>query len=335
MNKKSYIQDISSYLNDGFVVIPSAARKDLENYGTTINDLTNLVGIAKDTLSAIASANRLFVIPEGVLSNIKSYIENARSLSMELASRDESSAQNALSNMVNHMEQIIAQASSYLNLADSANYQRLDAQARSTLQELTSKISDDKKISASLKKSVVSTEQKSKKLLERISSGILSENFKRLRNSPWNYAIMTLSLLAAIYAFLCLVQKSNEVGNYLVPAFESGKLDYRILFVKWSTSLPYIILLSIAVLELRNRVRNRDTYLYRENVAGSLDGYTESLLNKVNDIKNQTERDRVRAMVINFMIDSMLELTKSPTNKNDKHSLGLKVKDIGEATITN
>ena len=335
MNKKSYIQTISSYIDDGFVVVPAGARNDLEANGMTIGDLNTFISIARDNLDALIVSKRLIVIPEGILNNFKSFIESSRETSSDLSSREYSTAQNALSNIINLMEQVIAQSAPYLNLADSTNYKSLDIQARDIIQELSRSIIEEKKQSNLIIKSVSATEKKSKNLLERISSGVLSENFKRLSNSKWNFALMSLALLATVYAFAYLVMKSNEISNYMIDSLVKNNLDHRLFLLKWSTSLPYLLLLSVALFELRNRIRNRDTYLYRENVAGSLDGYTESLLNKVEEIKSPQERDKVRSMVIEFMIDSMLELTKSPNIKSDKQSLGVKLRDIGEANITN
>ena len=335
MNKESYIQAIHSYLYDGSFVIPAGVRKDLAINGITINHLSDLIDLVKNSLTALEDTNKLVFIPEGVLANIKNYIESTRTSLQDLSSLDQNTAQNSLSNISNYMEQTIAQIASYLNIADSTSYRNLDFQASELITLLQAKINEDKKLSTILKRSVTSTEAKSKRLLERISSGVLSENFQRLGNSKWNYLIMFAAFGVAVYAFVCLIVKSNELNNYLIEAFSKANLDYRVFLVKWSTSIPYLLLLSVAILELRNRIRNRDIYMYRENVAGSIDGYTESLLNKVSDIKNSEERDKVRAMVIKFMIDSMLELTKSPTNKNDKHSIGVKVKDIAEATISN
>ena len=121
----------------------------------------------------------------------------------------------------------------------------------------------------------------------------------------------------------------------MIESFEKGSMDYRVFIAKWSSMLPYLFTLSVGILELRSRIRNRDIYVYRENVAASIDGYTESLLNRVEDMKSSTERDRARAIVIQFMIDSMLEITKSPIDSRDKQRVGLKIRDIGEATLSN
>lgn len=334
MNKEQYIQAIESYVNDGYMPIPSGTRRDLAYNGIKLADIEETINISKETLDSLLSSNKLRIMPEGTLSTIKSYIETSRQHLENLASGELSKAEQALGVIYSHTEQIVALVSPFSNLVDNLNYKSLVKEATATIELLKTSISEEKKESAAIRKSIKVTETKSTSLLRRISSGVLSENFKNLSNSKWNYTLMALGLLISLGAFVCLVIKSNEINNYLIAAFEQGSLDYRIFIAKWSTLVPYLFLLSIGVLELRSRIRSRDIYAYRENVAGSLDGYTESLLNRVDDIKNPAERDRARAMVIEFMIDSMLELTKSPIDKKDKHSIGVKVKDVGEATIS-
>lgn len=334
MSKAGHIERIVSYLGDGFIQLPATTPGNLDANGVSVAEFRTWIELAHRSLSSINEANKLTLIPENLLGSIVSNIEGARSniLETEDGKPDPAGHFNVAAS---HVEQLISQVAPYLNLIDSVNYRNLEDKVQNTLSAAEKGIEERKKSFDSLNKSTRLTNTKSQNLLKRISSGVLSENFGKLSNDAWNWLLMIGAAVLSIYAFIALLTRSNYLTGELVDALHKGNLNYGIFLAKWSLSIPYLVLLAIGLLELRSRIRLRDIYIFREKVAGSLDGYTEILLDKAGIIRNDAERSAARRAVIEFMIKSMLELTKTPSLKDGKQKVGLKAKDIVEADITN
>lgn len=333
MSKQDYIQKLTSYAGDGFVQFPAGARSDLESNGVTIAEFHTWVDMMKASLEALIAANKLLLLGEGILGSITNSLENIRTnvSNLDGVTPDQ---QSFFNNAVAEGEQFLYQIAPYLNLVDSVNYKNLSNRLDKSLVEASEAIKARKKNLDNLTKNTKTIQAKSDNILKKVSSGVLSQNFGNLSNNWWNWILMIGSALLALYGFLALLRISNELLDIVIYALEEGVVDYRILLVKWLLSTPYLILLSISLLELRSRIKLRDIYLFRKSVAGALDGYTENLLNKVEDIKDPKEKSVARRTVIEFMISSMLELTKLPSVKMEKQRIGLKVKDVAEADVT-
>lgn len=333
MSKIEYIEKIQSYLGDGFIVLPSNVRTDLTFNSVSFEEFRQWIDIARNSLEAINSADKLNLIPEGTLSNIVSYLEQIRNPIEQLVVGDPN-AEATYNTFVQQLESMIAMIAPFMNLVDNTNYDNLSRKLTDSLDVSKTQITSDKKLITKNSKILGDLTQQSQNLLARVSSGALSENFGKLSNSGWNWTLMILSAIVAIVAFCFLVVKADDLTTLLIAAFKIGNLDYRIFLAKWLTSLPYLGLLTVALFELRNRIRSRDIYVYRKNVAGSLDGYAQTLLNKVDSISDGKEKSAAFRIVIEFMINSMLELTKNPGIKNERQTLGIKVKDILEANVS-
>ena len=333
MSKIEYIDKIKSYIGDGFIILPSNVRTDLTYNSVSLDDFKQWIDIARNSLESINSSDKLVLIPEGTLSNITSYIEQIRAAHEQL-SISNPNAENTFNTFVTQMEALITAIAPYMNLVDNTNYNTLSQKLTDSLEVSKNQVASDKKLITKSNKTFNELSQQSQDLLAKVSSGVLSENFSKLSNSWWNWILMGISALASVVAFVFLVAKADDLTNLLIKAFETGSIDYRIFLAKWLTSLPYLALLTVALFELRNRIRSRDTYIYRRSVAGSLDGYAQALLNKVDNISDTKEKSAAFRSVIEFMISSMLELTKTPGIKNERQTVGIKVKDVLEANVS-
>lgn len=333
MSKVEFIDKINSYLGDGFVQFPANIRTDLEVNNVTLSEFRSWVDLAQRSLSAISKAQQFTIMPEGILGSITSNIEGIRN-SIPETEEGKPDPVNNFATAVNYGEQLISQIAPYLNLIDSIGYRSLTDKIEQSLSSAENDIDENKRSITALNRSAKSALTKSQDLLNKVSSGVLSQNFGNLSNSSWNWALMVGSAALSTFAFIALLKHSNELTQELVKALQKGHVDYGVFLVKWSLSIPYLILLAISLLELRSRIRLRDTYIFREKVAGSLDGYTEILLDKAGSIRNEAERGATRRAVIQFMIQSMLELTKTPSVKDEKQKFGIKAKDIIEADFS-
>lgn len=333
MSKYEHINTIRSYLKDGFIEIPAGARTDLESNGVTIEDFRLWVHDALLILQSIDKAKKLNLIPENVLSNIVSYLNNIRNEVSAYSVMDQTSV-NAFASSVNQLEQMIYMLLPYVNLAENLNLQALTNKVTTKLENINEENAKTNQEIESAKRKYKILNDKATKLLRGLSSGVLSKNFASLSKSPWHKVLLYGSGLTAVFAFLLLLLQSHSMTVYLIEGLTTGKFDYKIFVAKWLTTFPYLAFLTVMVLEVRSRIHLQDLYQFRETVASSLESYTESLLNKVEDISDSKEKDIARRMVIEFMISSMTELTKQPTTKSAKNSIGLEFKDIGKANIS-
>lgn len=332
--KPEYISKIESYVGDGLFDIPTSARADLVVNGVSVKDIREWAEIIRQTLATLSEARIMYLIPEGILANTVNYLESIRNNTGILTAPDQN-ANTALSNIISWMEALLSQLVPYTNLGENLSYESLKQRVGSALGEVQDKAAKADRDHKRLIKSTKDLEENTRRILQGVSSGTLSDKFKGLSNNWWNWLLMGLSTVAIGVAGYLLLQKTNELTTYVIAAFESGVLDYRVFLAKWLLTLPYLAIVSIAVLELRSRIKLRDLYVFRESVAGSLDGYTEVLLGHVENIENKDERSTARLRVLEFMIDSMLELTKTPSIKGEKQSMGVEVRDIGKMSISN
>lgn len=335
MSKAEHIEKINSYLNDGLVQFPASTPSNLESNGVAIAEFRTWTEIIKSSLDAIGQAGKMNLLPEGVLNSIASNIEAIRLYVTKFDDPNRPDVDNHFANAVNIAETLLSQVAPYLNLIDSLNYAYLKNTTSQVLEDAEKAIADRKKTLDALSTSTKKLQKKTQSILKGTSSGVLSDNFGQLSNNWWNWGLLFVSLFISLFAFVQLLKQSSHLTNELITALSANSLDYRVFLAKWSLSLPYLLLLSIGLLEARSRIRLRDIYLFRKGVAGSLDGYTEVLLNKAEAIRESKERSAARRVVIEFMINSMLELSKSPSVKIEKQRVGLKLKDIAEADVSN
>lgn len=334
MNKEAYIQRISSYVDDGFIEIPANARTDIVYDGTDISLLRRKVDVARTLLVALRDSNTFIHLPEGVLNNIVQYVEAARN-DATLLNIPNQQAESAFQSVNNHVDNVISQTVPYTGLAELMNIEKIRNDADLILSETVKRNNEATKKDKAHREQIKKLENQANKILRGVSSGVLSRELGVLSNYWWNWTLMALSLLLSISSVYLLIHKTNHLTDYLIQAFSQNDLDYRIFIAKASLSLPYAFLASVGILELRNRIKLRDMYVFRKSVANSLDGYTESLLSRVEAMEPGQEKREAKKMVIEFMITSMLELTKTPSVKPERQSMGVKIRDIGEANFTN
>lgn len=332
MAKFDYIEKIEGYLNDGLVRVPISARRGLEADGVGIDDFKDRILILKNALDSLQLSEMLSLMPERLLADIVGSIESMRAESRQLT-RPDNLADSAFANIVHQVETLIQLVVPYLNLSDSQDYKSLAKKVSDTLSSSQKRLSEGSRAIKRQSDMLDSIQEKSSNILRGVSTGALSKNFGELNESWWNRGLLIGSGLLAATGFGLFWWKTAEISGYLVDGLSGGTVNLGVFFAKWLVTLPFLLMLTIGLFELRNRIKYRDIFDFRRNVAGSLEGYTETLLNKVEDIKDVKEKDVARGRVIQFMIDSMIELTKPPTITHDKHSLGVKVRDIGEANI--
>jgi len=330
MSKQQSIQDITSYLGDGFIQIPAQAPSTFSFNDVGIEDLRRWIETLKTSLEALNQSQYLTVIPEGLLNSIKSGLEQARNAASLITSGDVNS-QNNYNNLVAQVENLITTVAPYLNIADINNYKDLQNKAQALIDSTNDEIAKQKQQNQRLNSGISRISQKADSLLGKVDSGVLNKELDDLSKSKWHIGILIISVLAAAWMTWILIGRSQDFTDAIIKYVGNPniKINWAVYIAKWVASLPYIIILIFALVESRRRISLIDQFVFRSRVAKSLEGYRLLLLADQDQFVGEKEKDQSRLQVSQFMIMAILELINQPSKK-ERSSIALRFKDLFE-----